>query len=37
MTGINEVDRRWNFMKGTLVGGFSDKVKDFGGALVKPW
>jgi len=32
---VVEFDQRWNFMKGTLAsGGFSDKVKDFGEALI---
>ena len=28
-----ELGRRWNFMKGTLAGGFPNKVKDFGEVL----
>jgi len=31
---VAEFDRRWNFMKGMLAGGFSDKVNDFGEALI---
>jgi len=30
---VTEFDKRWNFMKGTLGGGFTDKVKEFGDAL----
>jgi len=30
---VAEFDQRWNFMKGTRVGGFSNKVTDFGEAL----
>jgi len=30
---VAEFYRRWNFMKGTLAGGLSAKVKDFGEAL----
>jgi len=30
---VVEFDRRWSFMKATLAGVFSDKLKDFGEAL----